>query len=272
MKRSHDKKVKKAIKDGTWDPKVEMVGKPDEDAKMADDDDDDEEEEKKAPAAPAAPEKKKEEAKKPSMANRAINFKCRNCAKAMNGFQCDENTRHVVCAACKGMFPISNQPGVEVQCIACRSYYCNQHWKCNNVGRNKVNQLVNMPFVGVTANTFNKNTFEQKVLGDYMKKKGWNANQLKVDMLTRCENAGDWQIEDDLGIHQNLSKNSGTCKNCAGKIWDTILYNYRRAINNELPPAVKNRSNCWYGIQCRTMGHNYGHASKLNHVCPNTRR
>lgn len=46
-------------------------------------------------------ENKKEEEKKEEAKGRARAFrpKCKNCEKNINGFKCDENTRHVVCTA-----------------------------------------------------------------------------------------------------------------------------------------------------------------------------
>lgn len=133
--------------------------------------------------------------------------------------------------------------------------------------RNKVSNLETIPFIGITANTLSKNTFEQNVVKDYVAKKKFNHNQFRDDILAKCEAAGDWEIEDGLGNNQTIRKNSSLCRNCVNNIWDIMIYNYRRAINNELPANVQNRSDCWYGKNCRTQIHKYSHASKLNHVC-----
>ena len=137
--------------------------------------------------------------------------------------------------------------------------------------RNKVSNLGNIPFAGITANSLNKNSYEQKVVNDYIRGKRMSAIQFKNDILDKCDAAADWQIDDALGVKKTLSKDSAVCRNCAGKVWDTLVYNYRRAIDNQLPAAVQNRADCWYGHSCRTQIHKYAHALKLNHIC-NPRR
>lgn len=165
------------------------------------------------------------------------------------------------------MFPVSNKPGVSIQCVCWRSYFCHQHWKCRNHMRNKVTLLQDVPYMGITGNSFYKNAYEQKVVNDYVRNKRMSFNQFKNDMLAKCYAAGNWEIDDALGVKQTLNRDSAVCRNWAGKVWDTIEFNYRKAIDNELPAIVQNRSDCWYGYKCRTQVHKYAHASKLNHIC-----
>lgn len=132
--------------------------------------------------------------------------------------------------------------------------------------RNKVSAIQNIPWAGVTANSLNKNAYEQRVLNDYVKTKRFNIVQFKNDLIDKCQAAGNWEIEDDLGNKQTITKDSSVCRNCSAKVWERILYCYRDHITNELPNNVKNRANCWYGKDCRTQGHRYAHAAKLNHI------
>lgn len=38
-----------------------------------------------------------------------------------------------------------------------------------------------------------------------------------------------------------------------------------------VPPALRNRENCYYGKQCRTQHTKPGHAQKFNHACEQSR-
>lgn len=77
---------------------------------------------------------------------------------------------------------------------------------------NKVSTLENYPFIGITADSLNKNKFEQNVINDHIKKKKWNNVAFKNDIYTKCDQDGNWEIIDDLGNQQTLSKNSSICK------------------------------------------------------------
>lgn len=111
------------------------------------------------------------------------------------------------------MFPITNKPGIKVQCICCRQYFCHQHWNCRNQARNKVSDIQTHIFPGITPNSLNKNSFEQRVVKDYLGQKRWNMNQLRDDIFAKCEAAGDWEIDDDVGAKQPLKKDSPVCRN-----------------------------------------------------------
>ena len=110
---------------------------------------------------------KKEEEKKQPVQRPPNKRECKNWDKAINGFQCNNDTRHVVWSACKVTFPISGKQGINVQWIRWRQYFCHQHWKCKNHMKNKVAILHMLPFAGITANSLNKNGYEQRVLKDY---------------------------------------------------------------------------------------------------------
>ncbi|KAJ3033074.1 hypothetical protein HDV00_006806 [Rhizophlyctis rosea] len=65
----------------------------------------------------------------------------------------------------------------------------------------------------------------------------------------------------------NVSQDDAACYGCASKIFDELCYLYRRKIpRDNLPARGKNRSDCWWGRNCRTQTHNNDHAQRLNHV------
>ena len=45
---------------------------------------------------------------------------------------------------------------------------------------------------------------------------------------------------------------------------------YRYCVDNKdkFPKEIKNRNDCHWGINCRTMTHNKSHADRFNHMCP----
>ena len=192
--------------------------------------------------------------------------KCDKWDKRIKDFQWSKDTKHAKWNAWNEGFPITNMPGINVQCIKCQKYFWHQQSKCKNFMKNKLGTLGMLPFAGITQNSLNKNSFEQKVIKDYISKKKFTIIQFKDDIVNKCDNAKDWDIEDKQGNNQILSKDSSICMECAPKIWDILIYKYREAISNDLPQNVKTRSNCWYGYGCRTQAHNFSHASKLNHI------
>ncbi|CAI2365249.1 unnamed protein product [Moneuplotes crassus] len=214
-------------------------------------------------------ENKKEEEKKEESKGRARAFrpKCKNCEKSINGFQCDENTRHVVCTACKVAFPLTGKPGIQPQCICCKNYFCHQHWPCRRQTTNKVSSLETFPFVGIPQDALSKNSYEQTVLKDFVRGNRFTNIQFKNDIFTRMEADQNWDITDALGVKQTLRKNSSICRTCFPNIWQQAIYWYRNSITAILPNNVQARADCWYGHECRTQIHKYAHAAKLNHIC-----
>jgi hypothetical protein len=61
------------------------------------------------------------------------------------------------------------------------------------------------------------------------------------------------------------------CNECAHQAFSAGLYYYRRSFSdNDIPSYATRRNDCWYGIECKSMGRD-DHAKKLNHVGPNIR-
>jgi hypothetical protein len=74
-------------------------------------------------------------------------------------------------------------------------------------------------------------------------------------------------IDNLVGNKVQLTKNQHICNECAGLLWDFLIYKYRETIENDLEPNVKSRQKCWYGHSCTTQKHKLVHAQKLNHIC-----
>lgn len=262
LKKEHDEKVAEDKKNNK-NKKPEPKDKDKEANAKEEEKEEDKEEDKKENKEE---EKKKEEEKQP-VRKPPNKREWRNWDKAINGFQWSNDTRHVVCSAWKQVFPISGKPGINIQWIWWRQYFWHQHWNCKNHARNKVSILHMLPFAGITANSLFKNQYEQRVLKDYIKFKGFSVIQFRDNMLNKCDAAADWEINDALGGTQILAKNSSVWMNWANDVWERVIYWYREAIHNELPQNVKSRSDWWYGFECRTQIHNFSHASRLNHIC-----
>lgn len=62
------------------------------------------------------------------------------------------------------------------------------------------------------------------------------------------------------------------CRGCGTSVLKNLIYSLRERIpDGELPARARGRRSCWYGRGCRTQGHKPDHASKLNHICEQTR-
>jgi E3 ubiquitin-protein ligase CHFR len=62
-----------------------------------------------------------------------------------------------------------------------------------------------------------------------------------------------------------LDKDSVCCDLCWNDLWFQMVLAYRIEVAPNLPPAVRDRPLCYWGINCRTMDHNLDHAKKYNH-------
>ena len=114
------------------------------------------------------------------------------------------------------MFPCFDD-GKPRQCDWCEKFYCGAYWKCS-----KNSQLVKLGksiFPGVSGDSLNKNKFEQGVLEDYVKAKGFNHRQFaEVMMKTALNDAWDAKNESDKDV--NLGPEMSVCAGCNLKVSD----------------------------------------------------
>lgn len=50
-----------------------------------------------------------------------------------------------------------------------------------------------------------------------------------------------------------------------------MVFSYKMAVASEFISAVRDRPQCYWGINCRTMDHNADHARRYNHILYQTR-
>jgi len=53
-----------------------------------------------------------------------------------------------------------------------------------------------------------------------------------------------------------LNADSAICDLCWKDLWFQMVFAYRTSITADLPPSVKDRPICYWGVNCRTMEHN----------------
>jgi E3 ubiquitin-protein ligase CHFR len=63
-----------------------------------------------------------------------------------------------------------------------------------------------------------------------------------------------------------VRRDDAVCDLCWRDLWFQMVFFYRREIRSELPNGVGNRPACYWGINCNTMDHNDGHASRFDHM------
>jgi E3 ubiquitin-protein ligase CHFR len=68
-----------------------------------------------------------------------------------------------------------------------------------------------------------------------------------------------------------LEVDSAVCDLCWKDLWFQMVFAYKMALSADFPSSVKDRPQCYWGINCRTMEHNPDHAKKYNHMIFQTR-
>lgn len=106
-----------------------------------------------------------------------------------------------------------------------------------------------------------------------------NIKDMFKDMLSLAE-SGRFQFMFDKRILRNppeqervvrLDKRSPVCDNCWRELWFQMIFMFVKEHAYLMPDTIKNRPICYWGINCRTMGHNLEHAKKFNHMEYQTR-
>ena len=194
---------------------------------------------------------------------------CRQCARAVDGYKCVQGSAHINCNTCNIPMP-DRLPSQK--CAICTRAFCNLYWKNSKcrAGVNTIDGYVNTTFTIIRKSALNENQYEQNVLMDYIRRKKLQMQVVAREMLDAME-IKQWNIDLSnsyvVGNSVQLNKTSYVCLECAGLLWDLLLYKYRETIVNDLEPNVRARQNCWYGKDCRTQKHNLIHAQKNNHIC-----
>lgn len=68
-----------------------------------------------------------------------------------------------------------------------------------------------------------------------------------------------------------IKSNDAVCDTCWKDLWFQMVFYYRTQVNFDMPKAIKDRPDCYWGVNCRTMSHNTDHARRYNHILFQTR-
>ena len=68
-----------------------------------------------------------------------------------------------------------------------------------------------------------------------------------------------------------INADDAVCDLCWKELWFQMVFFYRNQIAAYMPPAVRDRPTCYWGVNCRTMDHNDDHAKKYSHMIFQTR-
>jgi len=69
---------------------------------------------------------------------------------------------------------------------------------------------------------------------------------MKEQILTTAEEQK-WVVRG-----KQVSKETKVCANCAGNMWNVLIYKYREHVKGKLPQDLRDRNDCWYGWECKT--------------------
>ncbi|CAD8085955.1 unnamed protein product [Paramecium sonneborni] len=209
---------------------------------------------------------------------------CITCLRTINGFQCQKRGQHINCTNCQSKMPKFdlNEKRLIFKCELCERSFCSIYNKnCAQISnKNPMHKLQDHQVPGtIDIQCFRQNYIEQKGFLDYQKNNNISTQHIFKYMLENYITKGLFRYIESNRILTNPVRNidltitheTPVCSYCFGQIWQQIVFRYRIAIKNELPDDLKNRSQCWYGINCKTMIHNQGHAKNYDHICEQTK-
>jgi len=218
---------------------------------------------------------------------------CRACDTEVGGYQCPPGSLHTSCAACLCQMPRNEIPGKITRCQICTLRFCDSLFGCDSRenGLKPLQERAEEGNTGCVVNVLD-NAHETSILSDYLATKNLTADGMLKVCLDRIADGtmnalktssvtpmimlpGPMGIAIPAGApptHHHATGESQVCLKCYKTVVKTASYEYRAAIpSSELPAAVMNRDDCWYGRDCRTMRHNPSHSQRLNHICVNAK-
>ncbi|KAG2388793.1 hypothetical protein C9374_000232 [Naegleria lovaniensis] len=204
--------------------------------------------------------------------------RCPECLQAstIDGFQCPANALHCLCSFCHCTLPhrvhdTTLSQDRRLTCELCHAVHCNLYKQTTNTAdmcfMNGIHKLKeHSAIIAIPPTCLSNNQHERDILINYIQSKSISPQDVYNTCMTSLEN-GTFTNP----TYTSVTTETRVCKQCAIKVFSDLIYQYRAAIpNSELPQSVTSRPNCWYGMECRTMSHNRGHAQRYNHICPNT--
>eukprot|EP00112_Aurelia_sp_Birch-Aquarium-sp1_P013541 Seg2876.1 transcript_id=Seg2876.1/GoldUCD/mRNA.D3Y31 product="E3 ubiquitin-protein ligase CHFR" protein_id=Seg2876.1/GoldUCD/D3Y31 len=190
-------------------------------------------------------------------------------------FRCAPGQDHILCSCCNQFFPdrrgeAASSRNWDIQCSSCRKLSCHLYWGCRKPGcLGCLNKFEDFNFGNASlTRIINNNQFESIVLKDYLAQKNIDVKELLRICVEKLK-ASEYTV---VQCQPGLSSTDILCFSCGLRCFKELVYQYRKDIPNEdLPTDVANRSDCYWGKNCRTQHHNPMHASRYNHVCEQTR-
>ncbi|EAR89588.2 FHA domain protein (macronuclear) [Tetrahymena thermophila SB210] len=214
----------------------------------------------------------------PAHLNRCV--ECQN-ARQDDNFKCSPYQQHIKCINCDKMMPQRNDNNLYPQnCTICERSFCNLYFKqdCSSKYNSSIShhlrlfQDIPIPQV-LNNNVLSGREEEIQVLKDFIEDDEMRTLMIYDYVNENFVKQGKFKYE----ICQKYMKttenksfdiNSDTplCTNCWPNIWNQMVLKYRIAIKDQLPKNVKDKPDCWYGVNCYTR--NPQHNKIYNHACP----
>ncbi|KAJ3018291.1 hypothetical protein HKX48_002982 [Thoreauomyces humboldtii] len=121
----------------------------------------------------------------------------------------------------------------------------------------------------VFEGALSKNAFEKAACAALIHARGDSVERIWKEFVDRyvSENL----YESRFVCATELQMHSEICNTCSDIVCSEALYAYMVTHRNDLPVAVRDRPNCWYGRECRNQK-TAAHARTFNHIAPNLRQ
>ncbi|CAD8079111.1 unnamed protein product [Paramecium sonneborni] len=210
---------------------------------------------------------------------------CVTCIRPINGYQCQRRSvPHLNCNNCSSKMPKFdlNEKRLVFRCDLCENFFCSLYNKnCLQLSKKNPNVRLERHQVpkNVDVQIFRQNQFEFQAFLDFMKLKNLTTQDIFQYMLDNHISKGGFKYLESKRTHNDpkrtidmiILKDTPICQQCFTLIWQQIVFRYRISIRDQMIDKIKNRGQCWFGINCKTMVHNPGHAEKLDHICEQTK-
>ncbi|CAK77621.1 unnamed protein product (macronuclear) [Paramecium tetraurelia] len=210
---------------------------------------------------------------------------CVTCIRSINGYQCQRRSvPHLNCGNCASKMPKFdlNEKRLVFRCQLCENYFCTLYNKnCQQLSKKNPNARIERHAVpgNVDVQCFRQNQFELQAFLDYMKQKGLTTQDIFKYMLDNHISKGGFKYVEGKRTHKDpkrtidmlILNETPVCNQCFTLVWQQIVFRYRISIRDQMADKIKNRGQCWFGINCNTMTHNPQHAEKLDHICEQTK-
>ncbi|PKA62520.1 hypothetical protein AXF42_Ash009407 [Apostasia shenzhenica] len=213
--------------------------------------------------------------------DRTMDFPCPQCAIGLEGFRCNQTTRHLQCHGCGGRMPSRPDVGVPQHCLGCNRAFCGAYWLSQGLDRNEFNIICSpqtfkpiseRSIARVPDSVHQNNQYEKDVTERCIQETGMTLQAVISEWIAKFVNKEIDPSSLEVDHADVITTKTHLCNDCYEKLVNFLLYWFRITLPHHLfPPDVAGRENCWYGYGCRTQHHNSDHARKRNHVCRQTK-